>query len=385
MALPATQQLKYWSIAAAAFLALLWFLGDVILPFVLGAAVAYVLDPVADRLERTMPRVLAVILITLVGLLLFVLSILLVIPTIVNQAAALFAAAPDFARSFSTAITERFPEISDETSTLRQSLDELGELIRSRGGELVNAALGSVSTLFGLITLVVITPVVSFYLLLDWDRLVANVDKLLPRDHAETVRMIVRDIDRTLAGFIRGQGTVCLILGIYYSAALMAVGLDFGMVIGAVAGLLTFIPYIGALVGGVLAIGVALVQFWGDWLWVALVAAIFFSGQFAEGNFLTPKLVGDSVGLHPVWLLFALTAFGTLFGFVGMLVAVPVAAVIGVIVRFLIGEYKSGRLYRGLGYYADMRDVGETTHDAEPLAPPPGALSRRRPEDDAAE
>jgi predicted PurR-regulated permease PerM len=148
---------------------------------------------------------------------------------------------------------------------------------------------------------------------------------------------------------------------------------------------LTFIPYIGALVGGVLAIGVALVQFWGDWLWVALVAAIFFSGQFAEGNFLTPKLVGDSVGLHPVWLLFALTAFGTLFGFVGMLVAVPVAAVIGVIVRFLIGEYKSGRLYRGLGYYADMRDVGETTHDAEPLAPPPGALSRGRPEDDAAE
>ena len=370
MALPAAQQAKYWSIAAAVFLAALWVLGDVILPFVLGMAIAYLLDPVADRLEAAgLPRALAVTIITLVGLLVFALAVLLVIPTIVNQAARLFAAAPEFARNFYAALVERFPEILDETSTMRQSLEELAALVQSRGGELVNAALGSVSSLFGIVTLIVITPVVAFYLLLDWDRLVARVDELLPRDHAPTVRRIAREIDDTLAGFIRGQGTVCLILGTYYSAALMLVGLDFGLVVGAIAGLLTFIPYIGALVGGVLAIGLALFQFWGEWLWVAVVAAIFFSGQFAEGNFLTPKLVGDSVGLHPVWLLFALTAFGTLFGFVGMLVAVPIAAVLGVIARFLIAEYKSGRLYQGLTHANAEGDGAETTQDAAPLSP----------------
>ena len=370
MALPAAQQAKYWSIAAAVFLAALWVLGDVILPFVLGMAIAYLLDPVADRLEAAgLPRALAVAIITLVGLLVFALAVLLVIPTIVSEAARLFAAAPEFARNFYAALVERFPEILDETSTMRQSLEELAALVQSRGGELVNAALGSVSSLFGIVTLIVITPVVAFYLLLDWDRLVARVDELLPRDHAPTVRRIAREIDDTLAGFIRGQGTVCLILGTYYSAALMLVGLDFGLVVGAIAGLLTFIPYIGALVGGVLAIGLALFQFWGEWLWVAVVAAIFFSGQFAEGNFLTPKLVGDSVGLHPVWLLFALTAFGTLFGFVGMLVAVPIAAVLGVIARFLIAEYKSGRLYQGLTHANAEGDGAETTQDAAPLSP----------------
>jgi predicted PurR-regulated permease PerM len=265
---------------------------------------------------------------------------------------------------------------------VRQSLDELARLVQSRGGQLVEAALGSVSSLFGLVALVVVTPVVSFYLLLDWDRLVARVDELLPRDHAPAIRRIAGEIDATLAGFIRGQGTVCLILGTYYSVALMLVGLDFGLVVGAVAGLLTFIPYIGALVGGVLAIGLALFQFWGDWLWIVAVAAIFFSGQFVEGNFLTPKLVGDSVGLHPVWLLFALTAFGSLFGFVGMLVAVPVAAVIGVIARFVVREYKSGRLYRGLSHPAAMREVAGTTHDALPLAP---QERRMGPGDEAAE
>jgi predicted PurR-regulated permease PerM len=383
MALPAAQQVKYWSIAAIVFLAVLWVLGDVILPFVLGAAVAYCLDPIADRLEGAgLPRALAVALMTVVGLLLFVLLILLIIPTLVDQTTRLFATAPQFARDFHSALVERFPELLDETSTVRQSLDELARLVQSRGGQLVEAALGSVSSLFGLVALVVVTPVVSFYLLLDWDRLVARVDELLPRDHAPAIRRIAGEIDATLAGFIRGQGTVCLILGTYYSVALMLVGLDFGLVVGAVAGLLTFIPYIGALVGGVLAIGLALFQFWGDWLWIVAVAAIFFSGQFVEGNFLTPKLVGDSVGLHPVWLLFALTAFGSLFGFVGMLVAVPVAAVIGVIARFLLAEYLSGRLYQGLSHPDAMRDVAGTTHDALPIE---GDARPRRPEDDAAE
>jgi predicted PurR-regulated permease PerM len=176
----------------------------------------------------------------------------------------------------------------------------------------------------------------------------ARVDDLLPRDHAPTIRKICRDIDKTLASFIRGQGTVVLILGVYYAISLMIVGLNFGLVVGSIAGLISFIPYVGALVGGALAIGIAIFQFWGDWFSLGAVVVIFAVGQFLEGNILTPKLVGNSVGLHPVWLIFALSVFGALFGFVGMLVAVPLAASLGVIARFLIAQYKTSRLYRGL-------------------------------------
>ena len=353
MALPARQQAMIWATAAAVLFLVLWFLGDVLLPFVVGAAMAYLLDPAADLLERWgLPRALAVSVILAFGVLAFAFGVLLVIPTLVNETAALLAALPAIAREFSAWLVERFPEVTDETSTLRQSLDELAKLARDRGGQLVEAVLGSFSSLLSIATFVVIAPVVTFYLLLDWDRMIARIDELLPRDHAPVVRRLARDMDRTLAGFVRGQGTVCLILGTYYAVALMLVGLDFGLVVGALAGALTFIPYIGAIVGGVLALGLALFQFWGEWGMVALVAAIFFSGQFMEGNVLTPKLVGSSVGLHPVWLLLALSAFGAMFGFVGMLVAVPVAAMIGVVVRFAIGEYKRGRLYRGLSYGA---------------------------------
>jgi predicted PurR-regulated permease PerM len=203
-------------------------------------------------------------------------------------------------------------------------------------------------SLVNVIVLIVIVPVVTFYLLLDWDRMVARIDALLPRDHAPTIRHLASEIDHTLSSFVRGQGVVCLILGTYYAIALALVGLQFGLVVGFVAGALTFIPYVGALVGGVLAIGLALFQFWGDWWWIVAVWAIFQSGQFVEGNILTPNLVGSSVGLHPVWLIFALSAFGALFGFVGLLVAVPVAAIIGVLVRFALGRYKESLLYTGV-------------------------------------
>jgi predicted PurR-regulated permease PerM len=185
-------------------------------------------------------------------------------------------------------------------------------------------------------------------MLLDWDRMIARIDALLPRDHAPVIRRLASEIDQTLAAFIRGMGTVCLILGTYYAVALMLVGLQFGLVVGFIAGLVTFIPYLGALIGGALAIGLALFQFWGDWLSIGLVAGIFVVGQVIEGNILTPKLVGGSVGLHPVWLLLALSVFGALFGFVGMLVAVPVAAALGVVARFGVDQYLDSRLYRGL-------------------------------------
>lgn len=349
MALPVGTQLKYWGLAAALFLVLMWLLGDVILPFVLGGAIAYFLDPVADRFERMgASRAVAVTLITLFAILIFVIMALLVVPTLVSQAVNLFNIAPQLFNDLHDFLTGRFPQLVDEESTLRQSLISLGEAIQSKGGQLLETLLSSLGSVINVVVLLVIVPVVAFYLLYDWDRMIGEIDKLLPRDHAPIIRQLAGEIDQTLASFIRGMGTVCLILGAYYAIALMLVGLQFGLFVGAIAGLITFIPYVGALVGGALAIGLALFQFWGDWLSIGLVAGIFMLGQVMEGNVLTPKLVGSSVGLHPVWLIFALAVFGALFGFVGMLVAVPVAAAIGVLARFGISRYKNSRLYRGL-------------------------------------
>jgi predicted PurR-regulated permease PerM len=349
MALPARDQLKYWSMAAIVFSVVLWFLGDVLLPFVLGGAIAYFLDPVADRLERMgCSRVMATAIITVVGLLAFVLLLLWVIPSLVNQALDLFDVAPTLFVNLRDFLIERFPDIMDTESPLRQSLVSIGETIKARGGELLNTVLSSAAGIINIVMLFVIVPVVAVYLLLDWDNMVARIDELLPRDHAPTIRKLAKDIDGTLASFIRGMGTVCIILGTYYAVALMVIGLQFGLVVGFIAGLVTFIPYLGALIGGALAIGLALFQFWGDWLSIGLVAGVFMLGQVIEGNVLTPKLVGSSVGLHPVWLILALSIFGTLFGFVGMLVAVPVAASIGVVTRFAANQYLHSRLYRGL-------------------------------------
>ncbi len=349
MALPVRQQAKYWGIAVAVFVLALWFLGNVILPFILGGAIAYFLDPVADRLQRMgLSRMAAVVVITLSVTFLFTLLLILVVPTLVSQAMALFDTAPQLARDLQGFFTERFPSVFDSDSPARETLIGLGETIRERGAAMVEALVTSAASLINVAVLLVVAPVVSVYLLYDWDHMIEEIDHMLPRDHAPVVRDLARDIDATLASFIRGMGTVCLILGTYYAVALMLVGLDFGLVVGAVAGLLTFIPYVGAIIGGALAIGLALFQFWGEWFYIILVVVIFVSGQVIEGNVLTPKLVGSSVGLHPVWLIFALSAFGTLFGFVGMLVAVPVAAALGVIARFMISQYKASRLYRGL-------------------------------------
>ncbi|MEO0918374.1 MAG: AI-2E family transporter, partial [Pseudomonadota bacterium] len=294
--------------------------------------------------------------------LIFILLILLVIPTLIQQTALLINTAPELFERLQVWLTGRFPSLMDAESTIRQQLLAIGETIQAKGGELVNGLVSSALGLINILVLLIIVPVVAFYMLLDWDNMTAKVDTMLPRDHVGTIRKLASDIDRTLASFIRGQGTVCLILGTYYAVGLMVAGLNFGLIVGFIAGLITFIPYVGALVGGVLAVGLALFQFWGsvevvegetisyatNWLRIGIIAGIFFLGQFLEGNILTPKLVGDSVGLHPVWLLFALSVFGSLFGFVGMLVAVPIAAAIGVVTRYALEQYKSSLLYRGM-------------------------------------
>ncbi len=350
MALPSRLQLTYWGIAAAVFFLFMWQLSSVLLPFLVGGAVAYFLDPVADRLERLgLSRALATTVITLGAVLVFVLVALSIVPLLYQQLRALIDAAPGIVQRLTAFVVTRFPELADKTSTMSQTLSELAVTLQSKGAELAQGLLNQALGVIGWVVFILVVPVVAFYLLLDWDHMVARVDALLPRDHAPVIRQLGREVNQVLAAFVRGQLLVCLILGTYYSVALMLAGLQFGLIVGAIAGTITFIPYVGALVGGGLGIGLALFQFWGDWFSVAVVVAIFALGQFMEGNVITPRLVGKSVGLHPVWLIFALSAMGTLFGFAGMLVAVPVAAALGVLARFAVGQYQQSMLYRGHG------------------------------------
>jgi len=348
MSLTVQKQIKYWLCAAGALILLLWFLGDVLLPFVLGAIVAYFLNPVAEKLEQQgLSRVASTAIIAFVTALTFIVITLLVAPALVSQAINLFESSPDLAKSFSTWLSKTFPSLLDEGSTLQTSINSVGDVVQQQGGDLLNTALDSAASIIDLIMLLIIVPVVAVYLLLDWHRMISTIDALLPREHAVSIRDLVSKIDKTLAAFVRGTFTVCLILGLYYAISLMLVGLEFGLVVGVVAGLISFIPYLGAILGGALAIGLALFQFWNDWISIAIVLAIFVVGQAVEGNVITPKLVGNSVGLHPVWLIMSLSVFGSLFGFLGLLVAVPIAAILGVLIRFLIDKYKQSKLFNG--------------------------------------
>ncbi|UWQ90251.1 AI-2E family transporter [Rhodobacteraceae bacterium M382] len=357
MALPVRDQVKYWGAVSVAIVLALWFLGDVLLPFVIGSAIAYFVDPIADRLERMgLSRMAATGVISISTILLAVILTLSVVPMLITQLIDLIQFLPQLLRDLRTFIGEHVPSLLDEKSRIHMALSAMGETLKERGVLLLDTLVGSAMSLLNVVLLIVIVPVVSIYMLLDWDRMIARIGELLPRDHAPTIGRLATEIDKTLAAFVRGMGTVCLILGTYYAVALMLVGLNFGLAVGFIAGLVTFIPYLGALIGGVLAIGLALFQFWGDWVSIGMVAGVFVIGQVAEGNILTPKLVGSSVGLHPVWLLLALSVFGSLFGFVGMLVAVPLAAALGVVARFAVEQYMTSRLYQGKAYIEPEQD-----------------------------
>lgn len=348
MRMPVQKQLVWWGVATAILLVAMWLLGQPILPFIMGAGIAYLLDPVADRLERMgLSRIMSVVVITAGAIILLAALILLVMPLLLRQAAALINTAPQMFDQAMSFISARFPDLVPENSSLGTTLSDLGSTFGEQMGSIATTVIGSVGGVISTIALLVIAPVVAFYLLLDWDHMVEEIDRLLPREHAPTVRRIAREIDEALSGFVRGQGLVILILGTWYSIGLMLVGLPFGFFIGIMAAVLSFIPYVGVLIGGATAIGVALFSFWGDPLWIGAVVTIFAIGQIVEGNYLQPKIVGGHVGLHPVWLLLALSVFGSLFGFVGMVVAVPLAAALGVIARFLIERYRSSALYTG--------------------------------------
>jgi predicted PurR-regulated permease PerM len=348
MGLSVNEQARYWGIGLVVALVFLWLMGNVLLPFIAGMAIAYFLDPTADKLEAMgCSRAVSTVIITVIGVFAVLLLVVLLLPLLIEQTVDLVRAAPEYAAQLESYLTGRFPTLMDESSFLRTGIDKIGANIRERSGELANVILASAFSLVDVLVFMVVAPVVAFYMLLDWDRMVAQIDSWLPRDHVDTLRHLARELDRVLAGFVRGQLTVCGILGVFYAVSLMIVGLKFGLIVGLIAGLLTFIPYVGAVIGGVLAIGLALFQFWDTPVYIGIVAIIFVIGQMAEGNVLTPKLVGQSVGLHPVWLLFALSAFGAVMGFTGMLIAVPVAAMIGVFSRFGMETYLDGLLYKG--------------------------------------
>ncbi|MEA3535329.1 AI-2E family transporter [Rhizobium sp. CC-YZS058] len=347
------QHVLFWLGFFAVFILFLYVFSSILLPFLAGMALAYFLDPVADWLERRgLSRLMATVLILVSFLVLFAASLILIIPIIFTQASQFIAKIPDYVAALQDfAASEHADLLPDwlqrQIPEIRQNSSRLLTQGASFLGTLVTQLWNSGVALLDIISLFIVTPVVAFYLLLDWDRMIAKVDSWVPRSQLGNVRRIAADMDGSIAGFVRGQGSLCLILGLYYGIGLTLAGLNFGLLIGFFSGMISFIPYVGSMVGLILAVGVALVQFWPDYPWVILIACIFFSGQFLEGNILQPKLVGTSVGLHPVWLMFALLAFGTLFGFVGLLVAVPAAAALGVLVRFALARYLDSDLYNG--------------------------------------
>jgi len=344
------QQLTFWLVTLLVFVLLLWLLSDILLPFVAGVALAYLQNPMADRLERLgLNRTLAALLIIGVAVSALVLLVVLVVPVLIDQVLAFNANIPDYYKQLQ-AMAARLPWLHQfiEQGDTKKTVENLA----GQSGAWLTAVLASLwsggKALASLLSLLVIMPVVTFYLLIDWHSMVETLDGWLPREHRATVHDLVVEIDTVITAFVRGQLGVCLILGAFYAISLWLVGLKFGWVIGLTAGFLTFVPYVGSLTGLVLAVSVAVAQFWPDPTWMLVVLGICVVGQFLEGNVLVPNLVGRNVGLHPVLLILAMFAFGYLFGLVGLIIAVPLAATIGVLFRFALRQYLASPFYTGV-------------------------------------
>jgi predicted PurR-regulated permease PerM len=337
--------------ALGVFLGLIWLLGDVLAPFVTGITVAYLFNPIIDRVVQylKLPRALATITVLVGVFIILIGAIGIIIPLIQAQLAQLIAATP---ATIDRLQEEYMPMITDLYERYGgQNLQDIQSLAKDQAsailgwiGRAMRRLWSGGDTILSTVTFMIITPVVAFYLGRDWHQFIDKIDNLLPRQHVDTIRDLARQADATLAGFVRGQASVCVVLGGMYGLALSLIGLNFGLVIGFLAGVLSFIPYVGSTIGFIASMAIALFQFDGL-VMPAVVAGIFFAGQAIEGNILTPKLVGEKVGLHAVWVIFALFAGGHLFGFVGVLLAVPVAAVIGVLIRFGLNQYQQSMYY----------------------------------------
>lgn len=344
------RQIRFWFVGLIVLIAVLFVLRAVLLPFVAGMAIAYLFDPVVDRLERIkIPRGVASLVVIGGALVVFGVALVLLLPLLQSQLSEFAQNVPVYAAALrdlgeqlvSAAAAVLSP--ADEARLRAEVGAQLGNILSGAGGMLEQALVRGLA-LANLLSLIFITPIVAFYLLRDWDRMVAHLSGLLPRRHAEEIKAQLAAMDRKLAGVVRGQATVSAILGVYYAAGLSLAGLQFGLVVGLGAGVVSFIPYVGSISGFVVSVGLAVLQF-DSWPPVAIVAGIFLVGQAVEGNFLTPKLVGGQVGLHPVWVIFALLAGGSLLGLLGLLLALPAAAVISVVVAFGIGQYQKSLLF----------------------------------------
>lgn len=349
----ASRQTLFWLGAMAALLLFVVVLKDILLPFVVGAAIAYFLDPLADKLETFgFSRLWATIVIVLAFSLLVILSLIFLLPLLLDQLIDLAARLPGYFQSLRDLVVSYLERwFGDQWTSTNLGLDgsvkDFAQKAAGWAGQLISSLWSGGLAVVNFFALIVITPVVTFYLLLDWDRMMDHISDWLPRDHAGTIHQIGNDINSVMSGFVRGQMTVLVSLGIFYVIGLSLIGLNFGLLIGVGAGLVSFVPFVGPAVGLVVGGVVAVVQFWPEWHLVAAVLGVFMIGQLIEGNVLSPMIIGDRVRLHPVWLIFALFVFSYLFGFVGLLLAVPAAAAIGVLVRFGLQLYLESSVYQG--------------------------------------
>jgi predicted PurR-regulated permease PerM len=381
-------QLLFWLGGLVVFGLFLQLFSAVLLPFVAGFAIAYFLDPVVEKLRAMgLNRSLATSVVLFLFFLIFGLTLVLLVPVLEKQIIDFAAKVPELVAAAQAKLQAVASKLSAGLSP--QDLERLKGAAGGFAGDALKLA-GQVAgqiwsgglAFFNLLSLIFITPIVAFYILRDWPVIVRTVDSWLPRDHAATIRELINEADEMMSGFVRGMGVVCLLLAVFYGFALTAVGLDFGLVIGIGAGLISFVPFVGAIVGLLASVGMALVQY-AEWGPIALVAAIFAIGQILEGNFLTPKLVGDRIRLHPVWIMFAILAGGTVAGFVGVLISVPVAAVIGVLVRFATRRYVGSLIYQGSGTAAvEVAAAEEVSREASTLEEKGGQGSRERPQDE---
>lgn len=351
MAITAKTKATFWIGAAVALVGFIWLFNGILMPFVLGAIIAYLLNPVVKFFAREkIPRWLSSAGILILFVLFILVVLALTIPPLTRQMLELVTALPDYADKLSTMLSPYVAMVQsylgatgiDDLPAMLK--DNLGKLFTGAGGVLVGIKAGG-QAVIGSISTAILTPLVAFFMMKDWPRLIRWVHDLYPRQYKTMIDDLLNQIDRKLAGFIRGQLMVAFFLGLGYAIALTIAGLNYGFLIGVMAGVLSIIPLVGSTVGLLTAVIVAYIQTGGEWSFVAIVAGIFIVGQVIEGNILSPKLLGDNVGLHPLWILFALLAGGSLFGILGMLIAVPVAAIIGVLVSFSIQQYKKSPLY----------------------------------------
>jgi predicted PurR-regulated permease PerM len=358
------RQIAFWVAAFVALGLLLQVLGGAVTPFVLGIVLGYLLDPIVQRLERLgLNRLGASLVILVVFIVVFAIILVVLAPILGAQLVDFTGKLPSYVVRLQALAVDQGNMLLEKYGgpwrekfglgaplSSEQIQKSVGDLVGQGGQWLLNALRSLASggaAIFSFLSFLVFTPVVAFYMLLDWEKMLATIDDWLPLDHRDGLRQIAREIDHALSGFMRGQSLVCLFLGLWYGIGLSLIGLDFGFLIGVIGGVLSFVPYVGSLTVLVLSLGVAIVQGWPSWNLFFLALGLVGFGQFLEGNVLSPRLVGHSVGLHPVWLMFSLVAFGALFGFTGLLIAVPMSAAIGVLARHLLGLYLASPFYRG--------------------------------------